>query len=97
MYKNKPDHDSHQFAIVGSSVLASNINEYERQQNEREQKRKNFADDLKRQIEERDYIRKKEEWKASKVTGFTQHQAGWQEPNEASKQPEYKGNFSNDD
>lgn len=79
MYKNKPDHDTHQFAIVGSSGLASNVNAYERQQNEKEQKRKNFAEDLKRQIEERDYIRKKEEWRASKVTSFTNVQSGRQE------------------
>jgi hypothetical protein len=37
---------------------------------EKELKQKNFAEELKRQIEERDYLRKKQEWRITKATNF---------------------------
>lgn len=76
VFKQRSEHDSHQCAIVGSNNLASNITSYEMKQMEKEQKRKNFADELKKQIEERDFIRKKEEYRATKATSFMKDQVG---------------------
>jgi ribosomal protein L32E len=53
---------------VGSTV-PENLS-YENKLLEKELKQKNFAEELKRQIEERDYLRKKEEWRKTKATHF---------------------------
>jgi 4-hydroxy-3-methylbut-2-en-1-yl diphosphate synthase IspG/GcpE len=65
----KVEKEQHQLAIVGS--LKPNQTTYENMQFEKELKQKNFADELKRQIEERDMIRKKEEWRRTRITNFT--------------------------
>ena len=61
---NNTEKDKHQLAIVGN--LPPESTNYEHKLIEKELKQKNFADELKRQIEERDYLRKKEEWKKTK-------------------------------
>ena len=61
---NNTEKDKHQLAIVGN--LPADASNYEHKLIEKELKQKNFADELKRQIEERDYLRKKEEWKKTK-------------------------------
>jgi len=50
--------------------LVAGNNTYESQQAHKDQKAKNFADELKRQIEERDFLRKKEEWRKTKASSF---------------------------
>lgn len=67
IYKNA-DKDKHQLNIVGSSV--PDQSNFENKLIEKELKQKNFADELKRQIEERDLIRRKEEWRKTKATNF---------------------------
>jgi hypothetical protein len=67
IYKNS-EKDKHQLAIVGNSFPDSNNFEYK--MIEKEIKQKNFADELKRQIEERDHIRRKEDWRKGKATNF---------------------------
>jgi hypothetical protein len=82
IYKNS-EKDKHQLAIVGTSVPDTN---FENKMYEKELKQKNFAEELKKQIEERDYLRKKEEWRISKATNFT---AAPQAPEEEQKQTFY--------
>lgn len=67
IYKNS-EKDKHQLAIVGSSLPDNNNFEYK--MIEKELKQKNFADELKRQIEERDLIRRKEDWRKTKNMNF---------------------------
>lgn len=63
--------DVHQHAIIGSASLAAQGQPtYGTQQIEKEQKQRNFADELKRQIEERDFLRKKEEWRKTNAAKF---------------------------
>jgi hypothetical protein len=50
--------------------LVAGANSYGNQQVQKDQKAKNFADELKRQIEERDFLRKKEEWRKTKASSF---------------------------
>lgn len=77
---------------MGSNNLAGSIASYEMQQIEKEQKRKNFADDLKKQIEERDFIRKKEEWRATKAQSFMKDRLSDQQPVEQAPSPMIKPN-----
>ena len=51
-------------------MLEPNTDVYGDKVLEKEQKQRNFADELKKQIEERDYIRKREEWRKTRATQF---------------------------
>jgi len=44
---------------------------YENKVLEKELKQRSYQDELKRQIEERNYERRKEEWRRTKATAFT--------------------------
>ena len=50
---------------------------------DKELKQRNFADELKRQIEERDFLRKKEEWRHTRAAHFVQGPNDGQNPNQA--------------
>jgi len=39
---------------------------------DKELKQRNFADELKKQIEERDFLRKKEEWRKTRAAHFAE-------------------------
>jgi hypothetical protein len=65
IYNRNPDRDAHQIAIVGNQSLTKQ-NEVE----SKELKQKRIAEELKRQIEERDYHRAKEEWRKTKAASF---------------------------
>ena len=67
IYNRNPQKDAHQHAIVGGSLpLQNQGSAFEN----KELKQRNFADELKRQIEERDFYRKKEEWRKTKAASF---------------------------
>lgn len=51
-------------------MLEPNTDVYGDKVLEKEQKQRSFADELKKQIEERDYIRKKEEWRKTRFAQF---------------------------
>ena len=74
VYRNA-ERDKHQHAIIGSSNLAQNGEggyggNHETKMLDKELKQRNFADELKRQIEERDFLRKKEEWRKTRAAHF---------------------------
>jgi len=66
----KAEKEMHQLAIVGTT--SAHQTSYDTQVMEKEIKQRNFADELKRQIAERDMIRKKEEWRKTRVANFTE-------------------------
>lgn len=65
IYKYDQNRDKHQHAIIGSSALATQDN-FDHRGQEKESKQKEYQNELQRQIEERDFIRKKEEYKKGK-------------------------------
>ena len=72
IYNRNHDKDQHQLAIIGNPNLSNQnaSNTYYGNQQNKETKQRNFADELKKQIEERDFLRKKEEWRKTKASNF---------------------------
>jgi len=46
------------------------VNNHETKMLDKELKQRSFADELKKQIEERDFLRKKEEWRKTRAAQF---------------------------
>jgi hypothetical protein len=69
IYQN-PDRDRHQLNIVGNSNISDNIHNQEAKLMEKELKQRRHAEELKKQIEERDHIRRKEDWRKTRAQAF---------------------------
>jgi|TARA_B110000285_G_C14785051_1_gene450377 hypothetical protein len=72
--------------------LVAGTNSYGNQQAQKDQKAKNFADELKRQIEERDFLRKKEEWRKTKASSFMAGNQPSSDQNQTAYNPQPVGN-----
>ena len=77
---------------------------------DKEIKQKNFADELKKQIEERDFLKKKEEWRKTRAAHFSEtpndnqnkinsqnlNQTAYNNPGEALQKPVESTFYPND-